>query len=156
MRSYVVQPGQTLADIAVQQAGTLSALPDIAALNGLAPTAVLAPGTTVQIPEGKYSNETAKRPTVQVEKVVVMQPGQTLADIAVQHAGSLEAWATIATLNGMAITSNEQPGRALTVPVADKRTARYFANGGYVPASAILTTPEGVDYWIIEQDFTVQ
>jgi LysM repeat protein len=155
-KAVIVQPGKTLADIAVQQTGTLSAMGDIAALNGLAPTAVLVPGTTIQIPTGKYSTETAERPTVQVAQQVVVQPGQSLPDIAVQHAGSLEAWAIIATLNGMAITQNGQPGRTLNVPVTDKRTVRYFANGGYVPASATLATLEGIDYWIIEQDFTVQ
>ncbi len=50
----VVKDGQTLADIAVQECGSLEALADIAVMNGLALTDVPAAGTVIRLPDREY------------------------------------------------------------------------------------------------------
>jgi hypothetical protein len=81
---------------------------------------------------------------------IIIQPGQTLADIAIQWCGSLSAWPLIAALNGLGFTDLLTAGTSLLVPEAtEKRTAQYFAQGGYI------TELEGIDYWYIELDFKV-
>lgn len=46
----VVEAGQSLADIAIQYLGNISALPDMAQLNGLTITDQVEPGTRLQLP----------------------------------------------------------------------------------------------------------
>lgn len=50
-----VKEGQTLADIVVQQYGTLEALGDVARANDLAMSAELAAGTEIECPEKTYN-----------------------------------------------------------------------------------------------------
>lgn len=87
----------------------------------------------------------------------IVQPGQSLADIAVQHLGSFDKIAELAVLNGLALTGSLQPGQALTLPtVADKRIVAFFKQGNYVPASGqVITTGEGISFMGIEFDFIV-
>lgn len=90
---------------------------------------------------------------------IIVQPGQTLPDIAIQHCGSLSAYYDILSLNGLSFTSDISAGQVLIVPgiAADKRVRQYFVNGGYIPASiGIKDIDEGVSFWGIEYDFIVQ
>ncbi|MBL7779925.1 MAG: LysM peptidoglycan-binding domain-containing protein [Saprospiraceae bacterium] len=90
---------------------------------------------------------------------IIVQPGQTLPDIAVQYCGALSAFPEIARLNGLSLTANIAAGQALVIPAVatDKRVQQYFTQGGYVPASVgVKALDEGVSYWGIEYDFIVQ
>lgn len=49
-----VKDGQTLADIAIQEFGSLDALADIAMINGMAMTEVPDAGTVLQLPDKIY------------------------------------------------------------------------------------------------------
>lgn len=50
-----VKDGQTLADIAIQEFGTLEALPDLARVNSLSMSDVPSPGTVLALPETTYN-----------------------------------------------------------------------------------------------------
>lgn len=51
MSKAIVKPGQTLADMAIQYCGSLSALPSLATLNGLSVTGALTPGQSLLLPD---------------------------------------------------------------------------------------------------------
>lgn len=89
---------------------------------------------------------------------VKVAPGQTLADIAIQHCGSLSAWPDLARLNGLGLTEDIEAGQMLMLPAAyDKRTVAFFKSGGFVPAvGVVVVTGEGIGYWFIESDLIVQ
>lgn len=57
MRTVTVKPNQTLADIAVQEYGSLSALFLLAEANGIAPAARLQPGRVLRLPEAAPDRE---------------------------------------------------------------------------------------------------
>lgn len=86
---------------------------------------------------------------------IIVQPGQQLPDIALQHCGALEAMADVALLNSLSLTADLVAGAVLTVPDAmDKRVVKYLADGGPVPATGeLVTIGEGIGYWAIEIDF---
>ena len=87
---------------------------------------------------------------------IIVEPGQTMADIAIQWCGSLAAWPLIAELNGLGFTDVLTAGTSIIVPeVTDKRTAQYFDRGGYKPSTGEVTELEGIDYWFVELDFKV-
>jgi LysM repeat protein len=87
-----------------------------------------------------------------------VKPGQTLADIAIEHCGGLSAWSELASLNGLPMTALLNPGQVLALPnPSDKRTVAFFKNGRYSPAAGqIVPYGDGIGWWIIEQDFIVQ
>ncbi len=91
-------------------------------------------------------------------KTIVVRPGQSLPDIAVQYGGDQEAWATIAALNGLALTADLVAGQVLIIPdvAPDKRTAAIFKLGRFFPASGeVVPYGSGIGYWGIEFDFYV-
>ncbi len=64
-----------------------------------------------------------------------VQPGQTLADIAVQYLGSEEAVFALASLNSLGVTDELTAGQNLELPaVVNKRVRRVYELGGYEPA----------------------
>lgn len=91
-------------------------------------------------------------------KKVRVEAGQTLPDIAIQCCGSLTAWSTLAALNGLGLTADLTPGQMLLLPdETDKRTAAFFAAGGYKPAAGSILIPgSGISFMGIELDFIVQ
>lgn len=88
----------------------------------------------------------------------VVQPGQTLEDIAVQWCGSEEAVWELARLNGLGLTADIIPGALLRLPsVVDKRVRRVYVERGWAPAAGgEVLVLEGIDYWAIELEFEVQ
>ncbi len=50
-----VKDGQTLADIAIQEYGSLEALPALAAVNGIGMTDTLAAGSRLQLPDVSFN-----------------------------------------------------------------------------------------------------
>lgn len=88
----------------------------------------------------------------------IVKPGQTLADISVQHCGGLTAWAELATMNGLSMTASLSPGQSLALPgPVDKRTVALFKSSGLAPAAGtVLPYGDGIGFWVIENDFIVQ
>lgn len=96
-------------------------------------------------------------------KAVKILDGQTIIDIAAQELGDLERSYEIAQMNGMNLTDELTAGEMIDVPDADiskRNIISLFADEANAPAS---DTPEsstgileGIDYWIIENDFIVQ
>lgn len=87
---------------------------------------------------------------------VTAQDGQTLADIAIQEYGSLEAVTALARLNGMAVAELPAAGRALTLPdrVYDRTMQAYCKAHEVSPATARDTS--GLRSGIFTKEFTLQ
>jgi hypothetical protein len=87
--------------------------------------------------------------------------GQSLFDLAIQVAGSVEAVFDIALANGISITDELRPGTVLTIPaVVGRQVADYYAANGICPATALSASDEmllrnGVEFWALEFDFAV-
>lgn len=179
MSSVSVAPGQSLYDIAVQYAGSAEAVFGIAEANGLAVTDALTPGQALQVPAvidkrvrrimqdyvpaseneggGPVQGWILRRSDLTRRSTdVVVAPAQSIWDIALQYAGSMEAAWEIARLNGITVTTELQPGQVLIMPPGvDTSVIRFFASGGYVPASDEPLL-EGIDYWMVAYQFEVQ
>lgn len=70
-------------------------------------------------------------------KTATLQHRQTLWDIAIEHCGSADAAFGIATLNGLAPTTQPAPGTSLDLPEPhNTKTARHYAERHTVPATA--------------------
>lgn len=90
-----------------------------------------------------------------MNKIITVLPGQTLPDIAIQHAGDLAAWPVIASLNSLSMTDIIAAGDKLLIPLPIvKSISDEFLRKAYQPASGdeIL---EGIDYWAILYEFVV-
>jgi hypothetical protein len=87
--------------------------------------------------------------------------GQSLFDIAIQAAGSVEAAFDIALANGIGITDDLPAGTVLVIPaVLNRRVADYYRANDIKPATALGTQDvefvmEGINYWRLEYDFEV-
>lgn len=86
----------------------------------------------------------------------IVKDGQTLADIAIQEYGSLDALADIAMINGMAMT--EVPDAGTVLQLADKVYDRvmqdYCKVNNVSPATA--RDLSGVRLSIFSEQFTMQ
>lgn len=98
-----------------------------------------------------------------LEHGVTVCEGQTLIDIAMQYCGDALAVADVAKLNGLGITDELTPGQTILIPdVAIDKVKIVEAFAGLVPASkddddnVLDQVLDGIDYWIIEEDFIVQ
>jgi hypothetical protein len=89
---------------------------------------------------------------------------QSLFDIAIQTLGSAEAAFCIAAANNMSVTDDLQAGRILQIPqqandYVKKQTVEYYKINDIKPATAISSNIdillEGIEFWTIEYDFTV-
>ncbi len=86
---------------------------------------------------------------------------QSVPDIAVRYAGSVEAAWEIAEQNGLSLTDDIEPGREIEIP--DDVTSALTARSTDQPATAIteeeinaiLGRGEGVEHWAIEYDFVI-
>ena len=85
---------------------------------------------------------------------VKVKDGQTLADIAIQEYGSLEAAMELAKANGLSMTDIPAPGTELTLQdaVYDKTMADYCKVNGVSPATQRDTS--GVRLRIFTKEFT--
>jgi hypothetical protein len=87
--------------------------------------------------------------------------GQSLFDIAIQAAGSVEAVFDIALANGIGITDELQPGTVLVIPaVLNRQVADYYSSRGIRPATVLSADDatllrDGVEFWMLEYDFIV-
>jgi hypothetical protein len=90
--------------------------------------------------------------------MVTALQNQSLLDIAVQMAGSVEAIFDLAVANDLSVTDNPETGRELieALPVNRDITA-YYASRNIRPATAVVWTDEGegIEFWAVEIDFVV-
>ena len=63
--------------------------------------------------------------------------GQSIFDVAVQTAGSVEAAIELATVNGLSITDDLQSAELRTTNVHNKSITGYYASRGIKPATGI-------------------
>ena len=96
-------------------------------------------------------------------KKIIIQQGQSLLDIALQHCGDLSALFDLVVLNEIkeiSITDEVAPGSYLLAPPeVFKLLVNYYADHKHIPATAdspFLTVLEGIDFWGIQVDFAVQ
>ena len=68
---------------------------------------------------------------------VKARAGQTLADIAIQEYGTLEAAMELARVNGLSLTDIPVPGSGIQLPdkVFDRAMARHCKEAGVSPAT---------------------
>ncbi|WP_367867903.1 hypothetical protein [Pedobacter sp. WC2423] len=91
----------------------------------------------------------------------VVDQGQSLLDVALQHCGDVSVIFDIAVLNGVSVTEKLKPGTVLILPeVSDAGMVRYFFQNNFIPATdtgsvKAIELPEGIDYWAIGIDFIV-
>lgn len=181
MSKAVVQAGQVLEDIAVQYLGSASAWLVLARLNGLAPSANLVAGQVLELPavvdskvsrfytQNKLNPAGAEGYTTTVnfpvqivgaatiQDKIIVQPGQTLEDIAIQYGGDYSAVFDLVKANGLDFSSDLTPGQMLVKPtVKNARVKTVYAAKGYVPAAGSEPVLDGIDYWRIEYEFEVQ
>lgn len=99
-----------------------------------------------------------------IMKVVKILLGQTISDIAVQELGDAERSMEIADLNGLSLSDDLTGIDTLLVPDYDTskvNIVNLFSDPANAPASAdvsggVDSQLEGIDYWILENDFIVQ
>lgn len=97
---------------------------------------------------------------------IIALNNQTLQDISIRYCGTLSALFDIALLNDISITDEITPGQKLNIPDKDygfKEVVNYFEQNKVQPATSltdenisIIEGLSGIDYWAIEDDFTVQ
>lgn len=88
---------------------------------------------------------------------------QTLADIALQYSGAMEAAFELAELNGIGMTNDLSDGQQLEIPktAADAAVVRRYKVKGVEPATALseedlsALAQEGINFMGIEIDFIV-
>ena len=111
-RTYVVQEGDTLSSIAQQELGDAARWPEIFALNrGLIRNPdLIFPGQVLTLPDGGPAQPTPR--------FYVVQPGDTLSDIAQRELGDSNRWPEIFALNGAILTNPDVivPGQVLVLP----------------------------------------
>ncbi|MGE0229620.1 MAG: LysM peptidoglycan-binding domain-containing protein [Dehalococcoidia bacterium] len=104
--TYIVEPGDTLSDIADRFGTTVDAL---AALNGLLDPSRITVGTVLRLRDDEQAVHPVSTFSYQV------QPGDTLSEIALEFGTTAEA---IAALNGISETNVIRTGMALGIPTA--------------------------------------
>ncbi|MGY0034459.1 hypothetical protein [Pedobacter sp. NJ-S-72] len=93
--------------------------------------------------------------------MAVVDQGQSLFDVAVQHCGDVSAVFELAHLNSLSITDKLKAGSELILPIpVDSGLVKYFQDNSYVPATDInekneIILPDGIDYWAVGIDFIV-
>ncbi len=162
--SFTADGEQSLADIVSGRYGSFEALFEIAAANNFAiddlplldavivfPELNIAPVKTIAIPV-----------VVVVDDTVAAAGDQTPIDLAIQEGGTVEALFDFALLNSMEITGDLIVGQAYKKPALLNRSIAEIFNEIRKPASGYnledtitALTPEGIDFWIIEDTFIV-
>lgn len=98
-----------------------------------------------------------------MEQRITVKNDQTLFDISLQSAGSIEAVFALAVLNGgLSITDPLEAGITLKADIAvvDADISEYLKKEMVLPSSGKINEEvsvlEGIGYWAIGIDFTVQ
>ena len=88
---------------------------------------------------------------------------QSLLDVCLQHAGTIEGVFELAMANDLNITDDMKAGAVMQMPegiVNDKDILNYYKAKGIQPATAIIQRKKaerctGIGCWAIEVDFVV-
>lgn len=139
-KTRVVQPGDSLSAIAVEEYGSADRWTEIYEANRDQVTVpdVIEPGMSLRIPAadpGEPAAQAPSGPALQgVETFVyTVQPGDSLSLIAMRHLGSAQRWSEIYYLNSHQIANPNWifPGQRLQVPKAAGRVVtRYVVRTG--------------------------
>lgn len=86
---------------------------------------------------------------------------QTITDLSLQELGDPGRAVEVAALNGLSITDELEAGQILLMPdydVQNRDVVQLFSNPALAPASIddSAMRDEGIDFWVIENDFIVQ
>jgi len=98
--------------------------------------------------------------------MAIVQEGQTLLDVAIQHCGNAEALFDIVKLNVFEdITQDVAVGTELLLPEVttdNKDVVAFFSNKQVIPASNATQAEQeqqqqeqGINYWAIGEDFVI-
>lgn len=94
-----------------------------------------------------------------MEQRITVRNKQSLLDIAIQEAGTIEAVFEIAAANNLSLTDQLSPGMALGIPslaIIDREVQEYYKNKGIRPATGEYDPGlKGIGYWKIGIDFKV-
>lgn len=95
---------------------------------------------------------------------VIVIDRQNLLDLALQEYGNVQAVFDLAMANGLDITDELTPGQEITLPESqytDKDVLNFYKTRDIRPVTAkplidLEHSLEGVSYWAIEDNFTIQ
>lgn len=90
---------------------------------------------------------------------ITARSDQSLPDIALQEAGTMEALFALAKQNGLSITEKLEPGMQLAVDdlPSDPGVLEYYKRYSISPATVNdKNLYQGVNYWQIDYDFIIQ
>ncbi len=97
-----------------------------------------------------------------MKRIIEIGEGQCLIDVAMQYCGNALRVFDIAALNDLlSITDIIEPGTLISIPetwIEDQKAEAVYSDTGLYPASVDEVQAEildGIDYWIIEEDFVV-
>jgi hypothetical protein len=91
----------------------------------------------------------------------IVDQGQWLRDVAIQHAGSISELFAIALANDLSITDDIIPASSLIIPnVVDAALVKFLNDNNYVPATGFSPEDEqairgGISYMGIIRNFKV-
>lgn len=163
--------GQTLADIALRETGTVETMFDIADLNDLNVSDELIAGNEIKVPvevsdkavaeffrakefypaAGYDMAELIPLSGVEVIEVIIPKPTdiyvierQTLADLAIQIFGNVEFMFDIAELNNLSVSDYLTPGMKLKLPaiISENDNNLFYKSNRLYPASGWTVTEQ--------------
>lgn len=147
----------SLVDTQVAYGGFVDTIFETALLNGLSITDEVSPGTLVAIAAAGQVVEVIMQPYEAIP-VKQVQKHQSMADFVLQHTGALDGLFDVAILNGIAPTTELQPGTVLSAGVVEKGIADYFMNNNLQISSDEVTAqvlPGGIGFMQIQTTFKV-
>ncbi len=93
-----------------------------------------------------------------MSKIIVL-PGQSLFDIALQVYGAVDGAKKLADDNGINITSDIVPGTELRFDgnmIINKNVVNYYKNDNIIPSSVLIVEiQQGIGFWEIGTGFVV-
>jgi nucleoid-associated protein YgaU len=149
-RTYVVQPGETLGEIAQRELGTFRRWTEIQRLNGnLAPSA-LRTGMKLRLPASgtdtvPASAKPAPTPPASGGASYVVRSGDTLSGVASRTLGDASRWREIAALNPGVDANRLIVGARLRLPGAAREAAGASESPvvSWSPRSAVASSAKG-------------
>lgn len=132
---YVVQPGDTLRDIAARFGVDLKAM---IAVNGLPNPDLIFPGQHVVVPTGGAGPAEAPEADASGDMVIEVKPGDTLWRLALQYGVDARA---IVDANGLENPDLILVGQKLKIPGGGKAATESQSGGGADPAAANTNEP---------------
>ena len=89
---------------------------------------------------------------------MIVLPNQSMADIAIMGAGTLESIFQLAIANGMSISDVPVPGSTYTIPIdvqRDTNAIQYLSQNSITVGTLGPLFSKGVGYWQLGVNFVV-